>query len=310
LLLLGAVPTVEAQQPEKVRRVGVLTFTQMSPSVQEPLREGLREQGFVEGKNLLIEWRAADGQPERAKAHAQELVRLKVEVIVANLTTAVQAAKEATSTIPIVMASAGDPVGTGFVKTLARPGGNITGLTGISAELAGKRVELLRELVPGLARLGYLFNGSNLFAKSLVSETRAAAKRGGLELQMIDVRRPEDLDPAFTALTQGRVGAVIVDASIVPWRAGELAQRHRLASISNQRLFVETGGLVFHGSDQADLQRRAAVYVAKILNGAKPGELPVEQPTRFDLVFNLRTAKALGLTVKPALLLQATQTIE
>lgn len=315
-LLLGAALTLgvslaaHAQQAEKVRRIGVLTFTQMSASLQEPLRQGLRENGYVEGQNLLVEWRAADGRPERAKTLAQELVRLNVEVIVANLTPAVQAAKEATGTIPIVMASAGDPVGTGFVASLARPSGNITGLTGISAELAGKRVELLRELVPGLARLGLLLNGSNPFAKSLVTETRTAAKRAGLELQIIDVRRAQDVDPALTGLTQRRVGAVIVDAALVTWRAAELTLQHRLPSISNQRSFVEAGGLMFHGAELSDVQRRAGSYVAKILNGARPGELPVEQPTRFELVINLRTAKALGLSVKPSLLLQATQTIE
>ena len=309
-LTLGVSLAAHAQQAEKVRRIGVLTFTQMSASLQEPLRQGLRENGYVEGQNLLVEWRAADGRPERAKTLAQELVRLNVEVIVANLTPAVQAAKEATGTIPIVMASAGDPVGTGFVASLARPGGNITGLTGISAELAGKRVELLRELVPGLARLGLLLNGSNPFAKSLVTETRTAAKRAGLELQIIDVRRAQDVDPALTGLIQRRVGAVIVDAALVTWRAAELTLQHRLPSISNQRPFVEAGGLMFHGAELSDVQRRAGSYVARILNGARPGELPVEQPTRFELVINLRTAKALGLSVKPSLLLQATQTIE
>lgn len=309
-LLLAPALSAQAQQPVAARRVGVLTFTQLAPTLQEPLRQGLRDQGYVEGQNLLIEWRAADGRPERAKALAQELVGLKVDVIVANLTPAVQAAKEATATIPIVMASAGDPVGTGFVKSLARPGGNITGLTGISAELAGKRIELLRELVPGLTRVGLLLNGTNPFAKSLVSETRAAAKRAGLEIQIIDVRRAQDVDPALSGLTQRRAQAVIVDAALTTWRAAQLALQHRLPSISNQRAFVEAGGLAFHGAEPSDVQRRAAIFVAKILRGASPAELPVEQPTRFELILNLRTAKALGLAVKPALLLQATQTIE
>ena len=309
-LLLAPALSAPAQQPVAARRVGVLTFTQLAPTLQEPLRQGLRDQGYVEGQNLLIEWRAADGRPERAKALAQELVGLKVDVIVANLTPAVQAAKEATATIPIVMASAGDPVGTGFVKSLARPGGNITGLTGISAELAGKRIELLRELVPGLTRVGLLLNGTNPFAKSLVSETRAAAKRAGLEIQIIDVRRAQDVDPALSGLTQRRAQAVIVDAALTTWRAAQLALQHRLPSISNQRAFVEAGGLAFHGAEPSDVQRRAAIFVAKILRGASPAELPVEQPTRFELILNLRTAKALGLAVKPALLLQATQTIE
>jgi len=309
-LLLGVALPAQAQQPVAARRVGVLTFTQLTPALQEPFRQGLRDQGYVEGQNLLIEWRAADGQPERAKALAQELVGLKVDVIVANLTPAVQAAKEATSTIPIVMAAAGDPVGTGFVKSLARPGGSITGVTGISAELAGKRIELLRELVPGLARVGLLINGTNPFAKPLVSETRTAAKRAGLELQIIDVRRAQDLDPALTGLIQRRAQAVIVDSALTAWRGAELAFHHRLPSISNQRVFVEAGGLAFHGAEPSDVQRRAATFVAKILKGANPADLPVERPTRFELILNLRTAKALGLKIKPELLLQATQTIE
>jgi putative tryptophan/tyrosine transport system substrate-binding protein len=310
VLLVGTALPAQAQQPVAVRRVGVLTFTQLTPALQEPLRQGLRDQGYVEGQNLLIEWRAADGRPERAKALAQELVGLKVDVIVANLTPAVQAAKEATATIPIVMASAGDPVGTGFVKSLARPGGNITGLTGISAELAGKRIELLRELVPGLTRVGLLLNGTNPFAKSLVSETRASAKRAGLELQIIDVRRAQDVDPALSGLNQQRAQAVIVDAALTAWRGAELALHHRLPSISNQRVVVEAGGLAFHGAEPSDVQRRAATFVAKILKGANPADLPVERPTRFELILNLRTAKALGLKIKPELLLQATQTIE
>jgi putative ABC transport system substrate-binding protein len=231
-------------------------------------------------------------------------------VIVANLTPAVQAANDATRTIPIVMASAGDPVGTGFVQSLPRPGGNITGLTGMSAELSGKRVELLREMLPGLGRLGMLVNASNPFAPSLVEETQLAAKRLALHLHVIDVRRPEQVDSALAELARQRAGAVIVDAALTPWRAAELALKHRLPSISNQRHFVDAGGLMFHGAELADVQRRAAGYVAKILKGARPADLPVEQPTRFDLVINLRTARALGLSVPPALLLQATNVLE
>ena len=177
LLLVAALVTEAQQQAGQVPRIGVLTFTQMTAALQEAFRQGLRDHGYVEGQNILVEWRAAEGRPDRAKALAVELVQLKVDVIVANLTPAVQAAKDATSTIPIVMASAGDPVGTGFVAPLARPGGNITGMTGISAELSGKRIELLRELIPGLTRVGLLVNASNPFAKSLVDETRVAAKR-------------------------------------------------------------------------------------------------------------------------------------
>jgi len=312
ILLSLVVPQVsEAQQhSDKLPRIGVLTFTQMTAGFQEPLRQGLRDHGYVEGQNVLVEWRAAEGRPDRAKALALELVRLRVDVIVANLTPAVQAAKEATNTIPIVMAAAGDPVGTGFVASLARPGGNITGVTGISAELAGKRIELLRELVPGLKDVGLLVNASNPFAKSLVGETRDAAKRSGTELHVVDVRRPQDVEAGLSALAKQRIGAVIVDAALTSWRAAELTLQHRLPSISNQRHFVDSGGLMFHGAEPADIQRRAASYVARILKGAKPADLPVEQPSRFELVINLKAAKSLGLTVAPSLMFQASEVIQ
>ena len=266
LLLLVAALVAEAQQQAgQVPRIGVLTFTQMTAALQEAFRQGLRDHGYVEGQNILVEWRAAEGRPDRAKALAVELVQLKVDVIVANLTPAVQAAKDATSTIPIVMASAGDPVGTGFVASLARPGGNITGMTGISAELSGKRIELLRELIPGLTRVGLLVNASNPFAKSLVDETRVAAKRIGVQLYVVDVRRPQEVDPALSGLTKQRADAVIVDGALTAWRAAELAVQHRLPSLSNQRHFVDSGGLMFHGAQFADVHRRAASYVDKIL---------------------------------------------
>jgi putative ABC transport system substrate-binding protein len=196
------------------------------------------------------------------------------------------------------------------VASLARPGGNITGLTGISAELAGKRIELLRDLVPGLTHVGLLVNASNPFAKSLVGETQAAAKRTGIQLHVVDVRRPQEVDGRLSDLTKQGVGAVIVDAALTSWRAAELTLLHRLPSISNQRHFVDSGGLMFHGAEQADVQRRAASYVARILKGAKPADLPVEQPTRFELVINLKAAKALGLTVAPSLLFQASEVIQ
>ena len=312
LLLVAALVTEAQQQAGKVPRIGVLTFTQMTAALQEAFRQGLLDHGYVEGQNIVVEWRAAEGRPDRAKALAVELARLNVDVIVANLTPAVQAAKDATSTIPIVMASAGDPVGTGFVASLARPGGNITGMTGISAELSGKRLELLRELIPGLTRVGLLINATNPFAKTLVDETQVAAKRTGVRLYVVDVRRPQEIDAAFLAMTKQRAGAVIVDGALTApaWQAAELAVRHRLPSVSNQRQFVDSGGLMFHGAQFADVYRRAASYVDKILKGAKPGTLAVEQPTRFELAINLRTSKALGLTVAPSLLLRADQVIE
>jgi putative ABC transport system substrate-binding protein len=280
LLLLVVAPVAEAQpQAGKVPRIGVLTFTELTAALQEAFRQGLRDHGYVEGQNVLVEWRAAEGRPDRAKALAAELVELKVDVIVANLTPAVQAAKDATRTIPIVMASAGDPVGTGFVASLARPGGNITGMTGISAELSGKRIELLRELIPGLTRVGLVVNTSNPFAKPFVAETQAAAKRAGIQLHVEDVRRPQQVGAAFSALTRRHVGAVIVDGALTAWQAAELAGQHRLPSISNQRHYVDAGGLMSHGAQFADVHRRAASYVDKILKGSRPGDLPVERPT-------------------------------
>ena len=309
--LLAAPLAAGAQQVGKVPRIGVLTFTPMTTGLQEAFRQGLRDHGYVEGQNILLEWRAAEGRPDRARALAVELVQLNVDVIVANLTPAVQAAKDVTSTIPIVMASAGD-LGTGFVASLARPGGNITGLTGISAELAGKRLELLRELIPALTRVGFLISPANPFTRALVEETRVAAKRTGVHLHVVDVRRLQDVDAALLAMTKQRAGAVIVDGALTAstWRAAELAVRHRLPSISNQRQFVDSGGLMSHGAQFADVYRRAASYVDKILKGAKPGTLPVEQPTRFELVVNLKTARALGLTIPPSLLQRADQVIE
>ena len=312
LFLVGALVTEAQPQAGKVPRIGVLTFTQMTAALQEAFRQGLRDHGYVEGQNIVVEWRAAEGRPDRAKALAVELAQLNVDVIAANLTPAVQAAKDATSTIPIVMASAGDPVGTGFVASLARPGGNITGMTGISAELWGKRLELLRELIPGLTRVGLLINATNPFAKTLVDETQVAARRTGVQLYVVDVRRPQEIDAAFLAMTKQRAGAVIVDGALTApaWQAAELAVRHRLPSLSNQRQFVNSGGLMSHGAQFADVYRRAASYVDKILKGAKPGTLAVEQPTRFELAINLRTAKALGLTIAPSLLLRADQIVE
>jgi putative ABC transport system substrate-binding protein len=312
--LVGGILTASlaawAQSVGKVPRIGVLTFTQMTDALQEAFRQGLRDHGYMEGQNILVEWRAAEGRSDRAKNLAVELVALKVDIIVANLTPAVQAAKDATRTIPIVMASAADPVGSGFVASLAHPGGSITGITGISAELAGKRIELLRDLIPGLTRVGLLVNPTNPFAMSLVDETRAAAKRAGVQLTVVDVRRSQAVDAAFSALTKQHAGAVIVDAALTAWRAADLAILHRLPSISNQRNFVDSGGLMSHGAQFVDVQRRAASYVDKILKGAKPADLPVEQPTKFELVINLKTAKALGLTIPPSLLQRADQVIE
>jgi putative tryptophan/tyrosine transport system substrate-binding protein len=311
---LLAAPLAAESQPQagKLPRIGVLASGPMTAVLQEAFRQGLRDHGYVEGQNILIEWRAAEGGTNRANVLAVELVGLKVDVIVAIFTPAVRAAKEATRTIPIVMAPAGDPVVTGFVASLARPGGNITGLTSLGAELQGKRIELLRELIPGLTRVGLLINAADPFAKPFVDETQVAAKRTGVEIHIVDVRRPQEIDAAFAAMSKQRAGAVIVQGVLTAsaWQAGDLAVQHRLPALSVTKQFVESGGLMSYSASLTDICRRAASYVDRILKGAKPGDLAVEQPTRFELVINLRTAKALGLAIPQSLLLRADEVIQ
>ena len=287
-------------------------FTTMAESFQAAFRQALGDRGYVEGQNVLVEWRAAEGNPDRAAALAADLVQLKVDVIVAVLTPAVQAAKNATSTIPIVMAPAGDPVASGLVTSLARPGGNITGISTSAAELSGKRVELLREVIPSLTRVGVLIHGADPFAKLFLDETRVALQKSGLQVHVVDVRRPQDLDTAFSAMTKQRAGAVIVQGALTApeWQAADRAVRHRLPSLSGLRQFAEAGGLMSFGADFAAMHQRSASFVDKILKGARPADLPVEQPTKFELVINKKAAKALGLTIPPSLLLRADQVLE
>jgi putative ABC transport system substrate-binding protein len=311
--LLASPRAAEAQPPaRKLPRIGVLLSPPMTTGVQEQFRQGFRDHGYVEGQNLLIEWRSAEGRTERAKPLADELVGLNVDVIVAVATPAVQAAKEATSTIPIVMAAAGAPVGTGLVANLARPGGNITGIASLSAELSGKRIELLRELIPGLARVAVLIHGGSAFAKQLVAEAQAAATKAAIRLQVVDVRQPQEMEAAFAAIVKERAGAVLVPTVVAApsWRTAELALRHRIPSVYNQRQSAESGGLMSLGANQAEVYRRAAGFVDRILKGARPADLPVEQPTKFELVINLKTAKALGLTIPSSLLLRADTVIQ
>jgi ABC-type uncharacterized transport system substrate-binding protein len=293
-------------------RIGVLTFTPMTDVLQESFRQGLRDHGYVEGENTVVEWRAAGGRNDLAKALAVELVRLKVDVIVAIFTPAVQAAKDATRTIPIVMAPAGAPVATGFVASLARPGGNITGIAGLDAELQGKRIQLLQELVPGLTRVGLLINAADPFAKPFVAETQLAAKRIGVQVHIVDVRRPQDIDAAFATMTKQGANAVIVQGVLTAsaWQTGTLAGRYHLPSLSVTKQFAESGGLMSYSASFTDTYRRAASYVDRILKGAKPADLPIEQPEKFELVINLKTAKTLGLTIPPSLLQRADQVIE
>ena len=290
--------------------VGVLTSTQLTVEVREAFTGGLREQGYGE-KDIEIVWRDAGGDALHAKRAAEELVRRRVNVLVAVLTPAATAAKNATRDIPIVLAYAGDPVATGLVSSLARPGGNITGLSGNAVELTGKRIEMLRETIPAMTDLGLMILGTDPFAKPFVSETELAARKLGLRLHVIDVRGADKVDAAITELKRRGAHAVIVQGALTApsWRVAELALKHKLPSMSPQKRFVGDGGMMYHGAVLADGVRRSTLYVHKILKGAKPGDLPIEQPTRFELSINNRTARALGVSV-PHMLVRADEVIE
>jgi putative tryptophan/tyrosine transport system substrate-binding protein len=303
-----------AQQTGKVPTIG---FLGANPSIDSDriaaFVQRLRELAWIDGRNLAIEYRWAEGRNERNTENAAELVRLKVDVIVTEGTPSTFAAKQATAVIPIVFAAAGDPVGTGLVASLARPGGNITGLSSQTAETAGKRLELLREIVPGLGRLAIMGNVGNPLSVLESGEAQAAARALGLEVTTAELRRAEDISPAFDAL-KGRADAlyVCVDPLVNTHRIriNILAVAARLPTIYLFREYVEVGGLMSYGPNDLDMFRRAANFVDKILRGAKPADLPVEQPTKFDLVINLTTAKALGLTIPEPFLLRVDEVIE
>jgi len=294
--LLFITPLAASAQPQvnQVPRIGVLTFTLTTSAFRQGFRQGLREHGYVEGQNIIVEWRSAAGRIDRANTLAMELVRLKVGVIVAEFTPAVQAAKNATQTIPIVMAPAGDPVATGIVLSFARPGGNITGFTNMAAELSGKRLELVRELLPSLARVGLLIQGqgTDAWEKAFVEENRAAAATARIQLNVERVARPDDLEAAFSAIVKARAGAAVLSGNLpVPIRrVAELALRYHLPSMSHLNDFADSGGLMSYGANLTEIQRRAAGQVARILKGANVGDLPVERPTAFELVLNRKTA--------------------
>ena len=316
LALFAIPPTLEAQQAVKAYRIGMLETiaAPLNSANLQAFRMGLRTLGYVEGGNLVIEYRSADGKTERFPALAAELVRQRVDLIVTRGTPAVIAAKKATGVIPIVMAVSGDPVGTGVVSSLARPGGNVTGLSSVITELAGKRLELFREALPALSRVALLYNPTNPAATNDWKEAEAAARALGLQSFSFEVRKAEDFRPAFeTARKQRADVMVVIMDGLVQNHQGEvvdLARRNRLPDIYASREFPEAGGLMSYGVSYPDLYRRAASYVDKILKGAKPADLPIEQPTKFELVVNLRTAGALGLTIPPSLLLRADQIIE
>jgi len=317
VVVVLAVPVItEAQQPKKVPRIGFLTT--LSPSTIsdriEAFRQGLRELGYVERKNIVIEWRYAEGKLDRLPALVSELVGLKVDVIVSGGSTATRPAKEATNTIPIVMAQDTDPVGSGFVASLARPGGNITGLATLAPELSGKQLELMKEIVPRLSRVAVLGSSTRSGNAQSVKETELAAGAFGVKLQYLDLRSPKDIEPAFRAASNGRADAVLVLTSSVATSQRtqiiDLAIKNRLPAVYDRTEFVEDGGLMTYSASSTDLFRRAATYVDKILKGAKPGDLPIEQPTKFELVINLKTAKQIGLTIPPNVLARADRVIK
>jgi putative ABC transport system substrate-binding protein len=315
LLLFAAPLAAQAQQAGKIYRIGMLETAPMARNVAnlDAFRQGLRELGYIEGRNFVIEYRSDDGRNERAPDLATELIRLKVDVIVTRGTPAVLAAKNATTTIPIVMTASGDPVGTGAVASLSRPGGNVTGLSAFS-ELAAKRFELLREMVPQASRILALLDMSDPVVPLGWKRLETAARSRGVQAQLFDVRTPEDLSRAFDSAISQRADALVVGSTSLA-RANrraiaDLAAKHRLPAIYGSREFVDAGGLIAYGVSYPDLYRRAARFVAKIFSGANPGDLPVEQPTKFELVVNRKTAKALGMTIPPSLLLRTDQVID
>jgi len=304
-----------AQQAGKVYRIGFITAGIVPPPPTESaFHDGLRALGWIEGKNVIYEDRYAENRLDRLPELAAELVRLNVDVIVTAGTLAPLAAKRATATIPIVMIAAGDPLGSGLIASLARPGGNVTGLSLMAPELAGKRLELLREILPGLSRVAVLWNAANPYSAIVFKETERAAQPLKIEVQSLEVRSPDDLDSALEdAIRQNASALMTVEDPFTTDRRhhiAEFAAKNKVPAIYGLREFADAGGLIAYGANLADLFRRAAGFVDKILKGAKPSDLPVEQPTKFELVINLKTAKALGIEIQPTLFARADEVIE
>jgi putative tryptophan/tyrosine transport system substrate-binding protein len=305
-------PLAAQAQQGKLARIGALVLTSAdAQSLSKALREGLRELGYIEGQNLAFEFRSADANTERLPDLAADLVRLPVDVIVATFTPCALAAKRATTTIPIVMAAVADPVGSGLVQSLARPGGNITGFSNMAAETAGKSVELLRDVLPSLRRVAVLANPLDPFTRPLLQQVNLAGRTIGIEIAPIAMAQgPDEVEAAFALMTQERSQAVVVQGIFFSRTVADLALKHRLPSASVVRQFAQAGGLVSYGADVSDIFRRSAVLVHKILQGTKPADLPVELPTKFELVINLYTAKALGIDVPWFLQQRADEVIE
>ena len=315
LSLLTAPLAARARSPAKMPRIGYMSLSAGPTRVVEVFKQGLRDLGWIEGQTIAIEYRWAAGQVDRLPALAAELVRLQVDLIVAEGGgPVIQVAKDATTSIPIVMVSVADPVRSGLVASLARPGGNITGTSNIQPELAGKKLELLRTLLPTLSRVAFLGYSGGGVPRLFIEDTQDAAERLGMQLQLVVIGSVEEMESAFAAMSSERAEALIVQPLFMPLgqyqRIADLAVKHRLPTISDGPPFAEVGGLLSYGADGLALIRRSAVFVDKILKGTKPGDLPVEQPTKFELVINLKTAKALDVTIPPILLFQADKVIQ
>jgi putative ABC transport system substrate-binding protein len=314
-LFLANVSLADAQQPKKVRRIGYLINASLSANSAriDAFRQGLSELGYVEGKNIAIEWRSTERKVDLLPALAGELVRLKVDIIVTSGPIPTRAAKEATATIPIVMVQDPDPVGNGFVASLARPGGNITGLSRLAPELSGKRLEFLKEIIPKLSRVAILGTSTQPGGTQMLREVELAAGAFGVQVQYIEIRDPKDIETAFQAASKERADAVLLLPSPITFsqrrQVTDLAVRSRLPAIYGRPEYAEDGGLVYYGPSYSDLFRRAATYVDKILKGAKPTDLPIEQPKKFELIINLKAAKQIGLTVPPNVLARADKVI-
>jgi putative tryptophan/tyrosine transport system substrate-binding protein len=299
-----------AQQP-KVPTIGALVIGNTDPEeFWREFRQGLRDLGYIDGQNIRFEFRSAEGQLNRLPELAAELVRLKVDVIVTWFTPPALVAKQATREIPIVMADTGDPIGTGLIASLPRPGGNVTGIAGITAELAGKSVQLIREMLPSVRRVTALANAIDPFSKPFLEQIQLGGEATGTTINAIRISSNEELETAFAAMEKNRPDAVIVQPSLPSKRTADLALKHHVPAISVPRWFAEEGGLMSYSARYVDLFRKAAMYVDKILKGARPADLPVEQPTIFELVLNMKTARALGLAVPPEFLARADKVIE
>jgi putative ABC transport system substrate-binding protein len=305
-----------AQETEKIARIGVLSFgsCDLAQWWFKPFREGLHELGHVEGENLVFECRHADGKLDQLNMAAAELVQSKVDVIFTVSTPMTQAVVNATKTIPIVFSFVGDPVGSGFVESLARPGGNATGFSTLGVDISSKWLQLLKEAVPNTSRVAVLWNPQSSFGALALKEVKVAAKAMGLQLQILGVQNPDEFDSAFAAMTREQADALLVlGGTLFPSNRVQLAKlalKHRLPDMQTLREHAEAGSFMVYAANFADLVRRAAFYVDRILKGADPAELPVQQPTKFELIINLKTAKALGITIPQSLLIQATDVIE